>query len=160
MNFYIADPHFGHKSIIHLCNRPFSSIEEMDEALISNWNNKVSKTDTVYILGDFAKNLTCARNIIEKLNGKKILIRGNHDTDPICELFDNCYPYLEITDNETKLILMHYPLYDWNGMYRNSLHLYGHIHEKNMNKTNAYCVSVEHTGFAPITLEELISFKS
>lgn len=160
MNFYIADPHFGHANIIKLCDRPFATIEEMDKSIIDSWNRKVEKNDTVYILGDFAKNLTCANAVVNQLNGKKILIRGNHDTDPICKLFSECYSYLEVDDEGQKLILCHYPIYDWNGMYRKSgqsIHLYGHIHEKTMIRDNAHCVSVEHVGYEPVTLKEIIS---
>ena len=50
--FFIADPHFGHKAVIEYENRPFASVEEMDEALIDNWNNTVTKHDIVWLLGD------------------------------------------------------------------------------------------------------------
>ena len=52
MIFFTSDLHLGHENCIRLCNRPFSSIEEMDETLMENWNHKVTGTDTVYILGD------------------------------------------------------------------------------------------------------------
>ena len=52
MNFYIGDPHLGHEAIIRLCNRPFADVDEMDDAIISNWNSRVTNGDTVFILGD------------------------------------------------------------------------------------------------------------
>ena len=52
MFYYVSDLHFGHKNILEMCKRPFSSIEEMDEQLVENWNKRVKKNDRVYILGD------------------------------------------------------------------------------------------------------------
>ena len=78
--YFIADTHFGHKNIIEYENRPFGNVEEMDKVLIKNWNNTVSKADTVFMLGDFSfygKEKTM--NICQSLNGKKILVMGNHD---------------------------------------------------------------------------------
>lgn len=78
--FYIADYHFGHANVIRFDKRPFNSAEEMDKTMIDNWNDVVGKDDTVYILGDFCWN-TEERwiEILDQLNGKKVLIRGNHD---------------------------------------------------------------------------------
>ena len=80
MNYYISDLHFGHKNIIAFDNRPFKTVEEMDEVLISNWNQTVSEGDHVYILGDLcwgkAKDWPA---VLERLSGNKHLIRGNHD---------------------------------------------------------------------------------
>ena len=52
MVFFTSDLHLGHRNIIQLCNRPFSSIDEMDQRFIEKWNEKVTDADTVYILGD------------------------------------------------------------------------------------------------------------
>lgn len=81
-NFYIADTHFFHENVIKFDNRPFSSMEEMNEKLISNWNNVVRNEDTVYILGDFIwskPNSDEYKNIISHLNGWKVIVLGNHD---------------------------------------------------------------------------------
>ena len=77
---FISDLHFGHNNIIRFDNRPFQSVEEMDETLISNWNNKINKNDTVYILGDiswYPKDKTA--EILSTLKGNKYLLTGNHD---------------------------------------------------------------------------------
>ena len=67
--YLISDTHFGHKNIISYCNRPFSSVEEMDKTLIKNWNSVVKKEDTVYHLGDFAfGNKEFTQKIIKQLN--------------------------------------------------------------------------------------------
>ena len=80
MNYYISDLHFGHGNIIKFDQRPFATVEEMTHVLIRNWNSTVTNQDTVYILGDFCwgKETDWIR-ILDKLNGNKVLIRGNHD---------------------------------------------------------------------------------
>lgn len=81
MKYFTSDLHFGHKNIIKYEDRPFSSVEEMDEFLIYKWNSKVGKNDEVYILGDFGfVSGTRANELLDRLNGKKFLIKGNHDS--------------------------------------------------------------------------------
>ena len=80
MVYYIADTHFGHKNVIRFDNRPFADTTLMDEVLVHNWNERVTEDDTVYILGDaFWKNEENSVKLIQRLNGHKHLIRGNHD---------------------------------------------------------------------------------
>ena len=81
MIYFTSDLHFDHANIIKLCNRPFNSVQEMNESIIYNWNNKVNFSDMVYILGDITMNKDpeVARKYIERLNGSKVLIQGNHD---------------------------------------------------------------------------------
>src|SRR5574343_93140 len=81
MRWFISDLHFYHKNIIHLQDRPYTSVEEMNETLIASWNNTVAKGDVVYIIGDFSfGKYDETKAIVEKLNGVKVLIRGNHDS--------------------------------------------------------------------------------
>ena len=76
------------------------------------------------------------------------------------DCFEGIYNYLQLTENKTQIILSHYPIWDWAGMYYGSYHLYGHIHDKTMpHEYNAYCVSVEHIDYEPVTLEEIIKEK-
>lgn len=77
--FYISDTHFGHFNIIKHCNRPFSTAEEMDRVMIENWNSTVARNDTVFILGDFVFSKIPPAEYLNKLNGRKIVIVGNHD---------------------------------------------------------------------------------
>lgn len=131
MNYYIADTHFGHKNIIRYDNRPFDSIKEMDETLIERWNKTVSENDVVYILGDLSwYDEDRTLKILDALNGRKVLIKGNHDkvSVKISSRFFRICDYLEIKDNNTKVILSHYPMPFWNGQFRDSIHLYGHVH--------------------------------
>ncbi len=80
MIYLISDTHFNHKNIIGYENRPFDSVEEMNQQLIANWNKMISNKDTIYHLGDFASgNYDEVKTIADQLNGYKILIKGNHD---------------------------------------------------------------------------------
>ena len=79
MIYFTADTHFGHENVIRFCDRPFSSANEMDEAMIANWNARVKGDDTVYVLGDMFFRSTNAETILQRLKGKKRLIVGNHD---------------------------------------------------------------------------------
>ena len=79
MIHFTSDLHLGHKNIIRLCNRPFSSSEEMDEVLMENWNRKVHRNDTIYILGDLMfRSEKPPEDYLRQLKGKKHLIMGNH----------------------------------------------------------------------------------
>jgi len=80
MIFFTADLHFGHENIIRHCSRPFASVNEMDEALIANWNAVITSKDEVYILGDLTmRPATEAHQYLVRLKGRKYFIRGNHD---------------------------------------------------------------------------------
>ena len=77
--FFISDLHFSHANIINLANRPFKDVLEMNKTLIENWNNTVSKSDTVFILGDFCFGQASVwEKLLRQLNGNKVLILGNH----------------------------------------------------------------------------------
>lgn len=171
MKYYISDLHIFHDNIIRLCNRPFSCMEEMISEIIKRWNETVSKDDEVYILGDmFFKQRTpqeCYR-ILEKLNGKKYFIRGNHDKILKDEKLRSYFVWVkdiaEIEDNERRVVLFHYPMEDWNGKHRNSYHLFGHIHN-NLSAikgpiANRYNVSAEELNYTPHTLDQLILMNS
>ena len=172
MIYYTADLHLGHKNIIKLSKRPFSSIEEMDKVLIENWNNKVNAKDDIYIVGDLCYK-THHDNIlhyISQLQGQKHLIVGNHDKEIIKNsdlrrYFVEIRDMKTIYDNGTKIILCHYPMVEWDGYYRDVLHFYGHIHNNYDNDTskyinsikNAYNVGVDVLDYEPKTLNEIIS---
>jgi calcineurin-like phosphoesterase family protein len=139
MIFYIADTHFGHENILKYDNRPFMSVEEMDETIISNWNKVVGKDDTVYMLGDvswYTRASGKTSGILNRLNGYKVLIRGNHDNRLSAidkEYFSQIMDYAEITDysvgaNYVKIVLSHYPIPFYKNMLHGDYHFYGHIH--------------------------------
>ena len=169
-NFYISDTHFGHDNIIRLCNRPFKNAEEMDETLIKNWNSVVTDKDDVYILGDFAYRFEQGKlqHYLESLNGRKYMILGNHDKDIRRNAHKDAFvwvkDYADISDNGRRVILSHYPMVEWNGFFRGSIHLYGHIHNNVNNQAykimrnieNAYNVGVDILGYMPQKLEQVI----
>lgn len=133
-NFYISDFHFDHTNVIKFDSRPFSSVEEMNNTLIENWNSVVEPGDTVYILGDFCWG-TEARwiEILKQLKGNKQLIRGNHDlknmSSQLRSMFQDVKDYKEITDNGRHVIMSHYPIPFYKADYNPNVYmLYGHVH--------------------------------
>lgn len=139
MNYYIADCHFGHKGVLLMDPRPFADVEQMEETMVMLWNAAVYKTDTVYIIGDFCWGKVDEwRRILRKLNGTKVLIKGNHDLGDfpadVEAMFADIKDKLEIVDydkkgNARKVILNHYP----EMFYKHSCNekyfmLCGHVH--------------------------------
>lgn len=169
MNYYISDLHLGHYGIMKHSNRPFSSVEEMDETIINNWNSVVKDEDDVYIGGDFC--YKSGKNPIEylkRLKGRKHLCVGNHDNKLLKDsnfrkYFVEIKPMMTIRDGNKTIVLCHYPMVEWDGFFRGYLHLYGHIHN-NINDTykiisnipNAYNMGIDILGFYPRTLNETI----
>ena len=141
MNFYIADMHFGHKNVIRYDNRPFDSIEEMDKAIMFLAIGSISRFIRLSERLPLHKEEKTAF-ILGCLKGHKVLIKGNHDhiSPKVARYFDRICEYAEITDGEEKVVMSHYPMPFWNGHHRNSIHLYGHVH--NSHQYN-YCLSIE-----------------
>jgi len=157
--FFISDTHFGHKNIIDFCNRPFDSVEAMDEAMISNWNSVVSPKDTVYHLGDFGRGTTkYLIDTISRLNGNITLLLGNHDshkwgmTEGALLAFDSVTTYRELKIDKKLIVLFHYPIASWNGSHHGSLHLHGHSHGTVATNGNRLDVGVDgHSPDIPAT---------
>lgn len=145
-NFYISDTHFGHKNILRYDNRPFFTTTEMDKEMIARWNSAVQPDDTVYILGDFCwKGEDRWFDILEHLNGRKVLIRGNHDpdkmSDRVAKHFAEVVDYKEVDDAGRKIVLCHYPIPCFKNHFYGWYHLYGHVHvsfEANMMESDKY----------------------
>lgn len=141
-NIYVtSDLHFFHKNILRFNpeTRPYTSIEEMNEALIENWNSVVSPEDDVYDLGDFAfAGVSRQISILERLNGRHHLIRGNHDQmwrkqqniDRALKngWFDSIQDYIELKYNRATVCMFHYAPRVWNKSHHGSYFLYGHSH--------------------------------
>lgn len=138
MNYFISDLHFRHENILSFDNRPFQTVQEMEAKIINNWNKKVNNKDTVYILGDFSlsRDEKVWIEILDKLNGKKVLIRGNHDivkmSKELLEKFIEITDYKMIKENGNRIIMSHYPILCYNhSSSKNTYMLYGHVHETN-----------------------------
>ena len=134
MNYYISDLHIGHASVIKFDNRPFADVGKMNEAIIANWNSRVESTDTVYILGDYiwTKENEWAQ-IVERFNGNKVLIRGNHDprqfSKTVRNMFQDITNLKEIKDDGRHIVMCHYPIPFFRaGFAPNAYMLYGHVH--------------------------------
>lgn len=169
MNYYISDTHFDHDNILKLSKRPFNTIEEMNKAIIDNWNSRVTDNDDVYILGDITYKSKDPIKYLKQLKGRKHLIVGNHDKsllkNPACRrMFVEIADIKMVDDNGTKIVCCHYPMVEWDGYYRGTIHFYGHIHNCIENETyqyiekvkNAYNVGVDILGFTPRTLKEIL----
>lgn len=143
--FYIADWHYGHANSIAFDNRPFKSLSEMNTELERRWNSTVSPADIVYVLGDmFWCKSSEAVPVLQRLNGQKILIRGNHDRcndSAFCKQFAKIDEYIEVDDKNRKVVLCHYPIPCFKNHYYGWYHLYGHVHnsfEWNMMEHDKY----------------------
>ena len=170
MIFFTADLHLGHANVIQYCNRPFESADEMDEALIQNWNNTVKPRDEVYILGDFTMGSPAkAHGYLTRLKGRKYFIRGNHDRflkgfAPYESDFEWIKEYHVLKIEGHRLVLFHYPILEWDQFYRGSIHCFGHVHnsEKSAERLAlltgpAFNVGVDVNDFRPVSLIEILS---
>ena len=115
--FVTSDQHFNHENIIKYCNRPFSSVEEMNEEMIKRWNAVVSKDDTVFVLGDFFMGrLTEIKDILPRLNGHIMLVEGNHDKDNRIATMTsygnvkNLGPLFSMNYRGIDIVMGHYPI--------------------------------------------------
>lgn len=175
--FFTSDTHFGHANIIKYCSRPWSNVDDMNDALISNWNSVVSKNDIVFHLGDFGfNNITELANVCDKLNGKIYLITGNHDRkilrNTIASKFECIMPELYINIDGQKIYLNHKPYLCFDGSFGRADHtwtwqLFGHVHSGPLNKTGLdmqrlnvlfptqYDVGVDNNEYKPISFSEV-----
>lgn len=155
--FVISDTHFGHARIIELANRPFNSVDEMDHILIESWNNVVGTSDDVIFGGDFMFHKKDT-GIFDKLNGRKLLILGNHDHSVTHQLsWTGILTRYETVMDGKKFVIDHYPLQDWNNRYHGSIHLYGHTHKTlEPEIENRHCICVECQDYRPKNIKEFI----
>lgn len=174
--WFISDTHFCHENIIKYCSRPFKGAFEMNEVLISNWNTLVKSDDDIIIAGDFihSGNLQYIHSLMDRLNGDKWLVYGNHcyqnkfERDEICKRFNyHCWDAMDfqVEDKETKegflkFHVNHYPCEFWT---RGAIHLHGHVHsrhnstnsEQTTPKLNRYDVGVDNNNFKPVSYKEV-----
>lgn len=169
--FLCADTHFSHRGMVRYMRpdgvtkqRPWYTIEDMDEALIENWNRSVSPKDTVFVLGDLAINRS-AVPLISRCNGRKVLVKGNHDNFGLRDYF----PHFEDIHAAYRLenfILTHIPVHvdsvqRWTGNF------HGHLHEERVMRPNGewqgreidpryLCVSMEQIDYTPIAFDDAV----
>lgn len=158
--YFIADTHFGDERIIKYENRDFRNVQEMDKAIINNWNSVVTENDRIFMLGDFSVyDRETNEKIIKQLNGYKILVMGNHDmnfTDKDWESmgFDKAIDCQIIFNNF--FMISHEPMYiNMNMPYAN---IFGHVHGSPLYNTyspKSFCVSVERINYTPILFEKI-----
>ena len=169
MILYTADLHFGHANVIRFDSRPFADVDEMDQMLIKNWNERVLPADDIYIVGDLCYRGTNPPEwYLRQLAGKKHLICGNHDgvilkNSKALSYFESVEQIADINDEGRRVILCHYPMAEWNGFFRGSWHVYGHIHNR---KNDAYQVmsKMDHAlnagcminNYMPVSFNELV----
>jgi len=168
--FFTADTHFGHQNIIKYCLRPFETADEMDEEMTQRWNSVVKPQDTVYHLGDFAWWHWSASHVtmqVERLNGHKHLIYGNHDrkTTRQSQGWASMSHYKKIRVIDQKIILFHYACRVWDCKHHGSWQLFGHSHGglTDFPQDLSIDVGVDCHEFTPVLfeqLEEIMTHKS
>nr|WP_200941309.1 metallophosphoesterase [Methylobacterium sp. Leaf111] len=144
-------------------SRPFATIEEHDETLIANWNTAVRPEDTVWHLGDFCYRCpeARARQIFSRLNGRRFLVRGNHDKVAVRLPWDGpVVDVAHVVDRETDgaprgIFLSHYAHRVWPRMHRGDIHLFGHSHGRLPGTAASTDVGVDCFDFRPVTLAEI-----
>jgi len=179
--FLTSDTHFGHAGVCRFLRndgtklRPWDNPDDMDEAMVENWNSVVKPKDKVYHLGDVVINRKALKTL-SRLNGEKVLIKGNHD---IFKLEDYTPYFKDVRGYHVMdgMILSHIPLHE-STLYRFGTNIHGHTHSNRVMKTVSvqecsqydprpytiqkevvdtryHCVCVEQTGFTPISFEDL-----
>jgi len=176
--FLVSDTHFGHMGVCKFTRsdgvtklRPWDSAEEMDEAMVRSWNETVRPSDKVYHLGDVVINRKSLKTMA-RLNGDKVLIRGNHDIFPDVE-YREYFRELRAYHVMNGMILSHIPVHS-DSLGRFGVNIHGHTHANRVKKargvdaetgtvlysdeidTRYHCVCVEQTDFRPILFEDVI----
>jgi calcineurin-like phosphoesterase family protein len=164
-----SDWHLGHDREFIWKARGFNSVEDMNETIITIHNNLVSENDDVYVLGDLTLGPATNIELIEKMNGKLHIVRGNHDTDARWAAYTNLPNIVELQNaiylkyNKYHFYMSHYPSLTGNlekeSLQQMTLNLYGHTHQKNnfyMDMPYMYHVGVDSHNCIPISLDQII----
>ena len=168
-NYFTSDTHFGHANIIKYCDRPYSSLSEMDENLVVNWNKVVRPNDSIYHLGDFTLGREEeARAYFSRLNGKISVIPGGHDKRWVSKgeyISKSGYPVVVLSPLETVkvnisgitqlIVLCHYAMLVWDRSHYGSWHLYGHTHCNLHPLPNSLDVGIDCWNYFPVSLEQV-----
>lgn len=149
MEYFISDTHFGHKGMLKFERTHFKDIEEHDEYIITKFNERVKNTDTCYILGDLGISREHIKNCFDKMNGKKIIVLGNHDKYSI-DFYKKLNGVIEVHKYpifiSKRIVLSHEPI----KIDDEILNIHGHLHGAILNLKNYYCVSEHVVNYIPI----------
>jgi len=183
--WFTSDLHFGHANIIKYCNRPFESVDHMNQELIRRWNEKVQPEDTVWVLGDVAMGkLKETVPLVAQLNGDKHLVAGNHDgcwkyhkkADKMAALYfdagfrsiwTEAWSTLPFGDKDIKFQMHHFPFVgdshdtdrysEMRPIDKGQILLHGHVHDAWKAKPRMVNVGCDVWGYAPVTFDQLMS---
>lgn len=174
--WFTSDTHFFHNKVVEYCQRPFASVEEMNEELIARWNAAVHRDDIVFHLGDFCFGKPEQWHyILDRLKGRIYLVLGNHDAghinDEVASRFEGVAFQMRLNVNGQKIYLNHFPFLSYSGDIHGTWQLFGHIHSSLDNYNiisqqrlavlhpNQYDVGVDNNNFTPVSyrqIEEII----
>jgi calcineurin-like phosphoesterase family protein len=158
MDWFIGDTHFGHRNIVlyEPCRQKLGkTTEERDNELIRRINKVVSKIDKLYVLGDFClKSKEYCKNCLDKINGTKILIMGNHDKVRSQKFFINVgfswvSPLPVIYNN--KYLLSHEPVNT-----TEYINIHAHSHSRGFCTPTSFCTSIECTDLKPVSIQTIV----
>ncbi len=171
--FFVSDTHFGHANIIKYCQRPYATVQEMNDSLIENWNRIVKPNDVVWHLGDFAfMQINPFTDVLKRLNGQINVVLGNHDHVIIRNrksllennLLSSVRDYAEVYAGKKMLVLFHYGQRVWNKSHHGSIHLYGHSHGTLPPFGRSVDVGIDckeiTEEYRPVALDEVIEYMS
>ena len=172
--FFTSDTHFYHQNIIKYCNRPFNDASHMNESIIANWNSVVGPNDIVFHLGDFGlgSDVTRLVEIRHRLNGRIVLITGNHDRGHIehqefLDLFEKVAPEMFIRIDKQQLYLNHKPMLCFDGGYDGKTYqMFGHVHSGPRSTGNdstrlkfllpsQYDVGMDNNEYTPVSWDKV-----
>jgi len=172
MIFFTADHHFGHENILKYAKRPWKNIEDMNENLMTRWNDTVQEGDTVFYVGDFTlKDRGYAESIIKRLNGVIFFMPGSHDSwwsDKIYSLKTKTdsafsapalYEFKGLIKNDAgfglPIVLCHYAMRSWAVSHYGSWHLFGHHHGNLEPYGLSFDIGVDCWDYYPVSLDQV-----
>lgn len=171
--WFTSDHHFGHARIIEYCDRPFATVDEMNEALVANWNDAVADDDTVFYLGDFSLKISMMEQFAPRLRGRKILIAGNHDGCHPCNhdgklgqlaLYKKYFAEVHEELDWQDFHLHHMPYHDevdnrypeYRPMNDGRILLHGHVHHRWTTNGRQINVGVDVWDYEPVSAERIL----
>jgi len=170
IGYFYSDPHFGHRSIIDLCKRPFTDVEEMNEELIRMYNETVGPEDTVLFVGDvFFMPVPKCEEVMQRLNGRKLLVYGNHDRSPTTMAkmgFDVVAQEMYMSIADRRVRVNHYPYWEKRGddnrgkefrphWVKGEVLVHGHTHSPTRRIGNMIHVGVDAWDYRPAPMHRV-----